>query len=219
MRREFHVRFCEGGGVRLPSATRRNVYVQSRRAGQRVLASLEAFLTRRLGLRINRAKSAVARPWERAFLGYSVTMHRDPRLKIAPGSVQRLKQKLRPLLRRGRGRSLRMLLRELAPILRGWMAYYRLTQVKAPLELLDAWLRRKLRAIRWKQWKKWRTRLRELVRLGLSRDCAAASACNGRGTWWNAGASHMNRALPNTLLQEWGLVTLTLEHRRLASNL
>lgn len=196
-----------------------NVYVQSRRAGERVLASLEVFLTKRLRLQINRDKSAVARPWKRVFLGYSVTSHREPRLRIAPKSVQRFRQKLRPLLRRGRGRKLRTLLADLAPILRGWMAYFRLAQVKAPLELLDAWLRRKLRAIQWKQWKKWRTRLRELVRLGLPRERAAASALNGRGTWWNAGASHMNQAMPNALLQRWGLVTLTIEHRRLASNL
>ena len=192
-----------------------NVYVQSRRAGERVLASLEMFLARRLRLKINRTKSAVARPWERSFLGYSVTVHREPKLRIAPRSVQRLVQKLRPLLRRGRGRNLRAVIAELAPILRGWMAYFRLTQVKAPLEALDAWLRRKLRAIQWKQWKKWRTRLRELVRLGLSRERAAASACNGRGTWWNAGASHMNQAVPNALLRRWGLVALTAEHRRL----
>ena len=156
-----------------------NVYVQSRRAGERVLASLEMFLARRLRLKINRTKSAVAWPWERSFLGYSVTVHREPKLRIAPRSVQRLVQKLRPLLRRGRGRNLRAVIAELAPILRGWMAYFRLTQVKAPLEALDAWLRRKLRAIQWKQWKKWRTRLRELVRLGLSRERAAASPVMG----------------------------------------
>jgi RNA-directed DNA polymerase len=192
-----------------------NVYVQSRRSGERVLASLKTFLDRRLRLKINRDKSAVARPWKRSFLGYSVTVHREPKLRIAPRSVQRLQEKLRPLLRRGRGRNLRSLTAELAPILRGWMAYFRLTQVKAPLAALDAWLRRKLRAIQWKQWKKWRTRLRELVRQGLSRERAAASACNGRGTWWNAGASHMNQAMPNALLRRWGLVALTAEHRRL----
>ncbi|MCK6455329.1 MAG: group II intron reverse transcriptase/maturase, partial [Phycisphaerae bacterium] len=163
-------------------------------------------------------KSAVARPWERKFLGYSVTVHRETRLKIAPASVQRFKKKLRALLRQGRGRNLRGLLTELAPILRGWAAYFRLSEVKVTWESLDQWLRRKLRAILWKQWKTWRTRLRELVRLGLSRERAAASACNGRGTWWNAGASHLNEAVPNALLQRWGLVSLQQEQRRLACN-
>lgn len=195
-----------------------NVYVRSKAAGERVMASLERFLSERLRLKINRDKSAVARPWERKFLGYSVTVHRETRLKIAPASVQRFKKKLRALLRQGRGRNLRGLLTELAPILRGWAAYFRLSEVKVTWESLDQWLRRKLRAILWKQWKTWRTRLRELVRLGLSRERAAASACNGRGTWWNAGASHLNEAVPNALLQRWGLVSLQQEQRRLACN-
>jgi len=195
-----------------------NVYVRSQAAGERVMASLERFLAERLRLKINRAKSAVARPWERKFLGYSVTVHHESRLKIAPASVQRFKQKLRPLLRRGRGRNLRDLLAELAPILRGWAAYFRLSEAKVTWESLDQWLRRKLRAILWKQWKTWRTRLRELVRLGLNRERAAASALNGRGTWWNAGASHMNEAVPIALLQRWGLVSLQQEQRRLARN-
>ena len=193
-----------------------NVYVQSKAAGERVMASLERFLAERLRLKVNRDKSAVARPWERKFLGYSVTVHRESKLKIAPASVQRFKKKLRPLLRRGRGRNLRGLLTELAPILRGWAAYFRLSEVKGLWESLDQWLRRKLRAILWKPWKTWRTRFRELVRLGLARERAAASACNGRGTWWNAGASHMNEAVPNALLQRWGLVSLQQEQRRLA---
>jgi len=196
-----------------------NVYVRSKAAGERVLASLERFLAKRLRLKINRDKSAVARPWERKFLGYSVTVHRETKLKIAPASVQRFKKKLRPLLRRGRGRNLRGLLAELAPILRGWAASFRLSDVKATWESLDQWLRRRLRAILWKQWKTWRTRLRELVRLGLSRERAGASACNGRGTWWNAGASHRNEAVPNALLQRWGLVSLQQEQRRLACRL
>lgn len=196
-----------------------NVYVRSKAAGERVMASLEAFLAKRLRLKINREKSAVARPWDRKFLGYTVTVHREPRLRIAPQAVQRFKTKLRPLLRRGRGRNLRGLLAELTPILRGWVAYYRLSEVKGTWESLDQWLRRKLRAILWKQWKTWRTRLRALVRLGLDRDRAAASACNGRGPWFNAGASHMKEAVPNMLLRRWGLVSLLDEHRRLASNL
>jgi RNA-directed DNA polymerase len=195
-----------------------NVYVKSKAAGERVMASLERFLAKRLRLEINRDKSAVARPWERRFLGYSVTVHHETKLKIASASVQRFKKKLRPLLRRGRGHNLRALLAELAPILRGWAAYFRLSEVKVTWESLDQWLRRKLRAILWKQWKTWRTRLRELVRLGLARERAVASSLNGRGTWWNAGASHMNEAVPNVLLQRWGLVSLQQEQRRLARN-
>jgi RNA-directed DNA polymerase len=118
-----------------------NVYVQSKAAGQRVLDSLERFLAKRLRLKINRDKSAVDRPWNRKFLGYTVTVHRQPKLRVAPQSVERLKAKLRPLLRAGRGQRLSEVCRQLAPILRGWAAYYRLADVRTTFEQLDQWLR------------------------------------------------------------------------------
>jgi len=193
-----------------------NVYVRSREAGARVLASLERFLSERLRLKVNRAKSAVARPWERKFLGYSVTVHHQPKLKVSEQSIKRLKDKLRPMLRTGRGRSLLRVCKELGPVLRGWAAYYRMSEVKAGLEALDEWLRRKLRCIVWRQWKRGRTCFAQLYRAGLDRERAAASAYNGRGPWWNAGASHMNQALPTRTLRSWGLLSLIEEHRRLA---
>jgi RNA-directed DNA polymerase len=192
-----------------------NVYVKSRAAGERVLASLERFLAKRLRLRINRDKSTVARPWDRKFLGYSVTVHRQPKLRVAPQSVKRLKAKLRPLLRAGRGRSPGRVCRELTRVLRGWVAYYRLADVKASFEILDQWIRRKLRCIVWRQWKRPRTRLQELRRRGLDPERARASAMNGRGPWWNAGASHMNHAIPTRTLRALGLLSLLDEHRRL----
>jgi len=193
-----------------------NVYVRSRAAGERVLVSLERFLSERLRLKVNREKSAVARPWERKFLGYSVTVHRQPRLKVSESSIKRLKGKLRPLLRAGRGQSLARVCKELRPVLRGWVAYYRLSEVKAGLEALDEWLRHKLRCIVWRQWKRGRTCFAQLCRAGLDRVRAAESAFNGRGPWWNAGASHMNQALPVRTLRSWGLLSLIEEHRRLA---
>jgi RNA-directed DNA polymerase len=193
-----------------------NVYVRSQAAGERVFGSLEKFLAGRLRLKVNRAKSAVARPWERKFLGYSVTAHREPKLKVSHQSVKRLKDKLRPMLRAGRGRSLARVCRELGPVLRGWVAYYRLSEVKAAFEALDEWLRRKLRCIVWRQWRRARTCFKELCRAGLDRMRAAASAYNGHGPWWNAGASHMNQALPTRTLRAAGLLTLLEAHRRLA---
>jgi len=193
-----------------------NVYVRSRRAGERVLASLERFLWNRLRLRVNRMKSAVDRPWRRKFLGYSVTWHKEPRLKVSPESVKRLKDKLRATFRRGRGRALRSVIREVRPLLRGWSAYFRLAEVKGIFADLDAWIRRKLRRIVWKQWKRPRTRLTKLLACGLAPDQAAAGAYNGHGPWWNAGASHMNRAVPTATLHRLGLVSLSDEHRRLA---
>jgi RNA-directed DNA polymerase len=193
-----------------------NVYVRSKAAGERVMTSLETFLRERLRLKVNREKSAVARPWDRKFLGYSVTVNREPKLKVAPQSIKRLKDKLRMALRRGRGRSLVSVIREIQPLLRGWIAYFRWVEVKVHFEELDMWIRRKLRRIIWKQWKRPRTRLRELRRRGLDADRAAASAYNGRGPWWNAGASHMNQALPTSWLRRLGLVSLVEEHQRLS---
>ena len=194
-----------------------NVYVRSKHAGERVMTSLERFLRNRLRLRINRNKSAVARPWTRTFLGYTVTWHRRPKLKVSPESVKRLKEKLRPLFRQGRGKSLNAVCRDLSPIIRGWAAYYRLSEVKASFEMLDQWLRRKLRGILWRQWKKPGTRVKKLVKRGIGRARACVSASNGRGPWWNAGASHMNQAIPISCLRKTGLLSLIEEHRRLAS--
>jgi len=196
-----------------------NVYVQSEAAGVRVMASVERFLEKRLRLKVNREKSAVARPWNRKFLGYSVTPHHKTKLKVAPASVKRLKGNLGELLRRGRGRNLATVIRELGPVVRGWVAYFRWTDVKDVFEELDGWLRRKLRCILWRQWKRPRTRSRELCRRGIDATRAAASASNGRGPWWNAGASHMNQAIPTKTLAKLGLTSFTQEHQRLASSI
>jgi len=192
------------------------VYVKSERAGERVLASLEGFLKKRLRLRVNREKSAVARPWKRKFLGYGTTSNKAPRLKPAPESVKRLRLKLKDLFRRGRGWSLARTIRELNPILRGWAAYYRLADVSGVFEGLDTWIRRRLRLILWRQWKRPRTRLKELRKRGVDEQRAAQSAYNGRGPWWNAGSRNMNQAVPTTLLSQMGLVNLLQEYRRLA---
>ena len=192
-----------------------NVYVRSRRAGERVLASLERFLGERLRLQINRDKSAVARPWNRKFLGYSVTAHHQPKLRVAPQSVKRLKDKLRALLRAGRGQSLGRVCEQLSRVLRGWVAYYRLAEVKASFEMLDKWIRRKLRCILWRQWKRPRTRYKELARRGVDPERARISAGNGHGAWYNAGASHMHQAVPTRALRAMGWFSLLQEYRRL----
>ena len=192
-----------------------NVYVQSKAAGQRVMASLERLLAKRLRLRVNRDKSAVARPWERKFLGYSVTHHKQPRLKVAPESVKRLKAELKGRLRRGRGRNVPRLLQELAPLLRGWVAYFRLAEVKQSFEVMDEWLRRRIRCILWRQWKKPRTRAKRLIARGVDQETAWVSANNGRGPWWNSRSGHLHLALPTRTLRRMGLVSLIEERRRL----
>jgi len=193
-----------------------NIYVQSRRAGNRVLRSITGFLERRLKLKVNASKSAVDRPWTRKFLGYTMTFHKKPRLKVAAESVKRLKSKVRDACRRGRGRNLkRFITEDLAPLLRGWINYFSLAEVKGIFEELDGWLRHKIRNILWRQWKKPRTRARKLMKLGLKEDRAWKSARNGRGPWWNSGASHMNQAIPKRYLDGYGLVCLPTELKRL----
>lgn len=193
-----------------------NVYVKSKAAGERVMASLERFLNKRLRLRVNRDKSAVARPSKRKFLGYTVRANRGlMRLKVAPQSLARLKARLRPILRRGRGRNLVGVIEELNRVTRGWVAYFRLADVKADFEEADAWIRRKLRCIQWRQWKTPRTRQKELRRRGLEETWVKRAAYGGKGPWRNAGAFPMNIALPTATLQRWGLVSLDREHGRL----
>jgi RNA-directed DNA polymerase len=194
-----------------------NIYVKSERAGQRVRQSITAFLEQRLKLKVNASKSAVARPWERKFLGYSMTWHRKPKLKIASQSRERLREKIRLALRPGRGQSMQQVIKGLNPVLRGWMAYFRLTEVKNVLEELDGWLRHKLRSLLWRQWKRVYTRARNLMKAGIDKVLAWKSATNGRGPWWNGGASHMNQAYPKNWFDRMGLVSLLDTQRRFQS--
>ncbi len=194
-----------------------NIYVSSRVAGNRVMSGVRTFLEEALKLRVNTEKSAVARPWERKFLGYSVTVHHESRLRVAPASVQRLRQKVRDLMRTGRGRSLTCTIEDLNPLLRGWINYFRLTETKGVLEELDSWMRRRLRCLLWRQWKRRATKARKLRALGLDAERARRSASNGQGPWWNAGASHMNQALPAKYFTTKGLVSLLDTHQRLQS--
>ncbi|HWX79760.1 MAG TPA: group II intron reverse transcriptase/maturase [Steroidobacteraceae bacterium] len=194
-----------------------NIYVGSRIAGERVMSGVRTFLEGALKLRVNTEKSAVARPWERKFLGFSVTAQRETRLRIAAASVQRLTQKVRDLMRAGRGRSLARTIEDLNPLLRGWINYFRLTESKAVLEELDSWMRRRLRCLLWRQWRRPATRARNLRALGLSAERARLSAGNGHGPWWNAGASHMNLVLPAKYFTAKGLVSLLGTHQRLQS--
>lgn len=192
-----------------------NIYVRSQQAGERVMASITRFLADTLKLTVNAAKSAVAPPWVRKFLGYSLTWHQAPKLRIAPTSLKRLEGKVREVLKGARGRSLTKVIAELNPILRGWMAYFRLIETKKALEELDGWIRHKLRCILWRQWKRPYTRAQNLMKRGLTEERAIRSAFNQRGPWWNSGASHMNQAFPKSFFDRLGPVSLLDTMRRL----
>jgi len=186
-----------------------NIYVYSQRAGERVMASVTKYLLETLKLKVNDKKSAVARPWKRKFLGYTVTMDKEARLRASGKSIKRFKDKLKDIFRSGRGCNIGRFIKEkLNPVVRGWRNYFRLTQVKWIFEELDGWIRRRLRVILWRQMKRGRTRIKRLIERGLGHERARLSAYNGRGPWWNAGASHMNEAYPAKYFRELGLVAL-----------
>ncbi len=189
------------------------IYVKSERAGARVLASVQTFVESKLRLKVNAKKSAVSRPSSRTFLGYTISTGGD--LRISMESRKRFIGKLRQLLRKARGHSLRSTIDVINPVLRGWAAYFKLAHSKTALSMIDGWVRRKLRCILWRQWKRPVTRERNLRRLGLDVVRAWKSSVNGRGPWWNAGASHMNVALPKARFDRWGLVSVLDTVRRL----
>jgi len=191
-----------------------NVYVGSQAAAEHAMAEITQFLEKRLKLKVNREKSACARPWERRFLGYSFTRQEQARLKIAFESRKRLYEKVREHQHAGRGKSLAATISALNPLLRGWMSYFRLTEVKSVLEELDGWVRHRLRGLLWRQWKRIATRIKALMKQGLTKQRAWQAATNGRGAWWNAGASHMNLAFPKSYFDRMGLVSLVDTYRR-----
>lgn len=191
-----------------------NIYVGSQAAGERVMAAITEFMEKKLKLKVNAGKSAVARPWQRKFLGYSMTWHQKPKLKIAEPSRKRFADKVRKALKAGPGRGLKRVIEELNPLLRGWMAYFRLSQPRGVLEELDGWIRHKLRALLWRQWKRVYTRTQNLMRSGIDKARAWQSATNGRGPWWNGGASHMNQAYPKAWFDRMGLISLLNIQRR-----
>jgi RNA-directed DNA polymerase len=188
-----------------------NIYVYSRKAGERVKESVSEFLSKRLKLKVNKDKSAVDRPWRRKFLGYTMTMDKSPRLRASKQAIKRLKDTLRAIFRKGRGRNIaRLIKEELNPVIRGWGEYYNLTLVKQIFEELNQWIRRKLRCILWRQMKRVWTRAKRLMECGLDKERAWKSAANGRGAWWNSGASHMNEAYPVSYFNRLGLIALTI---------
>ena len=153
-----------------------NIYVRSRRAGERVMQSITRFITGKLKLKVNESKSAVARPAERKFLGFSFTSGRQPKRRIAPKSLLRFKKRIRELTKRNRGVSLERMVEQLRPYLTGWRGYFGFCQTPSVLEDLDSWIRRRLRCFQWKQWKRGTTRFAELRKRGVGKDLAAQTA-------------------------------------------
>src|SRR6202171_1491073 len=185
-----------------------NIYVRSQRAGERVMAGTEQFLAKRLKLKVNKAKSAVAKPSARKFLGFSFTGGREPRRRIAPQAIARFKARVRELTRRTRGRSLAQTSKELSTYLVGWRGYFGFCPPPSVLRALDEWIRRRVRGIAWEQRRRGRTRFAELRHRGVGRDLAAQTAGSPHGPWRLAASPALNMALSKLFFRSLGLASV-----------
>jgi RNA-directed DNA polymerase len=185
-----------------------NIYVRSPRAGERVMASVTRFLERRLKLKVNKAKSAVASPTERKFLGFSFLNLGRLRRCIAPQALARFKQRVRELTSRTGGRSLAQIIPALSRYLIGWRGYFGFCETPTDLRTLDKWIRRRLRAIVWKQWKYGTTRFAELRRRGIRKDLAAKAAGSPHSVWRLSNSPALSFAFPNAFFKDLGLASI-----------
>jgi RNA-directed DNA polymerase len=185
-----------------------NIYVSSQRAGERVMTSIGKFLTSKLKLRINQAKSAVAKPQQRKFLGFSFTGGKQPKVRLSPESIQRFKDRIRQSTKRSRGRNVQQVIAELTKFLIGWRAYFGRCDTPSVLEALDGWLRRRLRSLIWKQWKRKRKRFTELLKRGIGKKLTAQTVASCPKPWKASGVSAMLIAFPNSYFDQLGLPRL-----------
>ena len=185
-----------------------NIYVKSERAGQRVMEGVKRFLTRKLRLKVNDSKSAVARPRDRKFLGFSFTQGESAKRRIAPQAILRFKERIRGLTRRTRGISIEQMIGELRPYMIGWRGYFGYCETPSILSSLESWTRRRLRSFLWKQWKRGRVRFKELRKRGIGKDLAAETAGSARGTWRLSNSPTVAMALPNAYFSSLGLPAL-----------
>jgi RNA-directed DNA polymerase len=186
-----------------------NIYVRSRRAGERVMASVTRFITTKLKLKVNEQKSAVAQPWERKFLGFSFTNGEEPKRRIAPKAILRFKERVRELTRRTRGVSIERMAAELAQYLKGWIGYFGKCQTPSVLRRLEEWFRHRLRSVIWKQWKRGSVRFAALRKRGVGKDLAAQTAGSAHGPWRIANSPALSIALPNAYFDSLGIPRLT----------
>jgi RNA-directed DNA polymerase len=184
-----------------------NIYVRSRRAGERVKRSITGFITLRLKLKVNEQKSAVARPVERKFLGFSFTS-REAKRRIAAKAIVRFKQKVRELTGRTRGISIEQMTKQLSSYLRGWKGYFGFCETPSVLETLDQWIRRRLRSVIWKQWKRGTVRFRKLCAHGVGRNLAAQTAGSSHGPWHIADSPALHYAFPIAYFDALGVPRL-----------
>lgn len=186
-----------------------NIYVKSRRAGERVMQSMRRFLKGKLKLTINEEKSAVASPTKRKFLGYSFYKGKKGyQLRVHPKSIKKIKNKIRDITNRNRSMNFEARVKRLIEVTRGWVNYFKLADMKDLLRQLDEWTRRRLRACIWKTWKRIRTRYESLFKLGIPKDKAWEFANTRKGYWRISGSPIMQRAVTNKRLESRGFISM-----------
>jgi len=185
-----------------------NIYVKSRRAGERVMTSVKQFVEGKLKLKVNLQKSAIDRPWKRKFLGFSFTSQKEPRIRLAPKTLSRFKDKIRQLTCRSKSQSMRQRVERLNTYLLGWIGYFKLADTRSVIQHLDKWVRRRLRMCYLKQWKKPKTKKRNLVALGLSLEWSSLISGSRKGYWRLSNTPQVNKALGLAFWREQGLRSL-----------
>ena len=185
-----------------------NIYVSSERAGQRVMESVTQFITQKLKLKVNEANSAVARPQQRKFLGFSFTVGPEVKRRMAPKALDRFKQRIREITGRAKGVGMETTMGELAPYMRGWRSYFGFSETPEVLVSLTGWVRRRLRCALWRQWKTVRRRRAALLELGVRPQLAANRAGSGRGPWYPALTKALNVGLSKAYFRSLGLPSL-----------
>jgi len=192
-----------------------NIYVKTKRAGERVMESIQSFIETKLRLKVNEKKSAVARPWKRKFLGFSFTSNKEPKVRIAKESQQRMKKKIREITSRKMPYPMEYRIRKLNQYLIGWCGYFALADTKTIFAELDGWIRRRLRMCLWKNWKKPKTKVKNLIRLGIA-DWQAYEWGNTRKSYWRISKSPiLHRTLGNSYWNRQGLKSLQARYETL----
>jgi len=182
------------------------IFVRSKRAGNRVMESIGRFIEKKLRLKVNREKSAVGRPWSSKYLGFCLTnSSKNPKIRIHWKTIKRFRERVREITARRRGRSISQVIYELKEYMYGWWNYYGITESFNRLRPLSHWVRRRLRAVIWKHWKNRRTRVRELLKRGVSKAFAVTTGCSRKGPWRMSKVKWVNIALPNAYFKSLGL--------------
>lgn len=192
-----------------------NIYVKSKRSGERTMANVQCFIEGKLRLKVNEQKSAVDRPWNRKFLGFSFTHHKEPKVRIAKTSLQRMKKKIREITSRKMPYSMEYRIQKLNQYLIGWCGYFALADTSSTFRLIDSWIRRRLRMCKWKNWKNPRTRVRNLARFKIPYGKAYEWGNSRKGYWSISKSPILNRTLGNSYWKNQGLKSLQVRYETL----